>query len=76
MKVVRCVSTEAQDEKVRWNTTNKKTTQQTKKKTPMGVIFNLQSSQLLTWSLPIEEIFQVRGQNPPVENLAVVDFRS
>ena len=42
----------------------------------MGVIFNTQNSQLLTWSVPTEEIFQVNGHNRPVANLPVVDFRS
>ena len=42
----------------------------------MAVIFNLQNSQLLTLSLPTEEIFQVHSQRRPVENLPVVDFRS
>ena len=45
-------------------------------KTTMGVTFNLQNSRLLTLSLPTEEIFQVPGQNRPVANLPVVDFRS
>ena len=45
-------------------------------KTTMGVTFNLQNSRLWTLSLPIEEIFQVHGQNRPVANLPVVDFRS
>ena len=40
----------------------------------MGVIFNTQNSPLLTWSLPIEEIFQVQGQHWPEANLLVVDF--
>ena len=44
------------------------------KKTTMVVIFNLQNSQLLTLSLPTEEVFQVNGQNRLVANLAVVDF--
>ena len=42
----------------------------------MGVIFNLQNSRLWTLSLATEEIFQVHGQNRPVANLPVVDFRS
>ena len=42
----------------------------------MGVIFNIQNCQLLNWSLPTEEIFQVYGQNRPVVNLSVVGFRS
>ena len=41
----------------------------------MGVIFNTQNSQLVNWSLPAEEIFQVHGQNWPVANLPIVDFR-
>ena len=45
-------------------------------KTTMGVIFNLQNSRLWTLSLATEEIFQVHGQNRPVANLPVVDFRS
>ena len=45
-------------------------------KTTMVVIFNLQNSHLLTLSLPIEEVFQVNGQNRPVANLPVVDFYS
>ena len=42
----------------------------------MGVVFNIQNSQLLTWSLPTEEIFQVHSQNWFVLNLLVVDFHS
>ena len=45
-------------------------------KTIMGVIFIVQNSQLLTHSLPTEEIFQVHGQNQLVSNLLVVEFRS
>ena len=44
------------------------------KKTTMVVIFNLQNSQLLTLSLPTEEVFQVNGKNRLVANLPVVDF--
>ena len=44
-------------------------------KTVMGAIFNLQNSYSLTFSLPTEEIFQIHGQNRPVANLPVVDFR-
>ena len=43
-------------------------------KTTMVVILNLQNSLLL--SLPIEEVFQVNGQNQSVANLPVVDFHS
>ena len=42
----------------------------------MGLISSKQNSQLLNWSLPTEEILQVHGQNKPVANLSVVDFRS
>ena len=42
----------------------------------MGVIFNIQSSQLFNFSLPTEEIFQVHSQNRAVANPPVVDFRS
>ena len=43
-------------------------------KTTMVVILNLQNSLLL--SVPIEEVFQVNGQNRSVANLPVVDFHS
>ena len=43
-------------------------------KTTMVVILNLQNFLLL--SLPIEEVFQVNGQNRSVANLPVVDFHS
>ena len=33
------------------------------KKQTVGVAFNVQNSQLLTLSIPTEEIFQVRGKN-------------
>ena len=39
----------------------------------MIVIFNLQNSNLLTFSLPTEEVFQLNGQNRPVANPLVVD---
>ena len=65
IKIVKCVSAKAQDEKMCWNTTK-----------TMGIIFNIKNSQLLTWSSPTEEIFQVHGQNRPVASLPVVDFRS
>ena len=42
----------------------------------MSLIFNIQNCQLLNWSLPTKEIFQVHGQDRPVANLSVVDFRS
>ena len=40
----------------------------------MGVAFNVQNSQLLTLSIPTEEIFQVRGKKSA--DLPTVDFRS
>ena len=42
----------------------------------MGVVFNIQNSQLLTLSLSIEEIFWVHSQSRPVANLRALDFRS
>ena len=45
-------------------------------KTTMVVIFHLQKSHLLTFSSPIEEVFQVTGQSRPVANLPVVAFHS
>ena len=45
------------------------------KKQTMGLTFNIKNSQLLNWSLP-KEVFQVHGQNWPVANLTIVDFRS
>ena len=47
LKIVKCGGTKAQDKKISLITT----------KTTMGIIFKLQNSQLLTLSLPIEEIF-------------------
>ena len=37
---------------------------------------SFQNSQSLNWSLPTEEFSQVQGQNRPVANLLVIDFRS
>ena len=37
---------------------------------------SFQNSQLLNWSLPTEEFSQLQGQNRPVANLLVIDFRS
>ena len=45
-------------------------------KPTMVVILNLQNSNLLTLSLPTEEVFEVNGQNQLVTNLPVVDFHS
>ena len=53
-----------------------KTCVESLRKQTMGLIFNEQNSQLLNWSSPTEEIIQVNGQNWPVANLSVVDFRS
>ena len=53
-----------------------KTCVESLQKQTMGLIFNVQNSQLSNWSLPTEEIIQVPGQNRPVANLPVVDFRS
>ena len=64
--VNKCIGAKVQDKKNALN----------HNKTTMAVIFNLQNSQLLTLSLPTEEIFQVHSQKRPVENLPVVDFRS
>ena len=47
---------------------------ETIQKQTMGVIFNIQNSQSLTWSLPIEELSQVRGQNRPVAYLPLSIF--
>ena len=55
---------------------NEKKSVETLQKQTMGLIFNTQNSQLLTRSLPKEEIVQVHGQNRPVANLPIVDFRS
>ena len=49
---------------------------ETSQKQTMDVIFNKQNYQLLTRSFPVEEIIQVNGQNRPVANLPVIDFRS
>ena len=45
-------------------------------KSTMVVIFNFQNSNLLTLSLPTEEVFQVNGQNRPATNRLAVDFHS
>ena len=47
VKIVKCVGAKTRDEK---------SVERLQKQT-MGVIFNTQNSQLLTWSLPTEEIF-------------------
>ena len=45
-------------------------------KSSIVVIFNLQNSHLLNFSLPTGEVFQVNGENRPVANPPVVDFNS
>ena len=45
-------------------------------KIKIGIILNLQNSDLLRLSLATEEIFQMNGQNQLMGNLPVVDFRS
>ena len=42
----------------------------------IGIIFNVQNSQLLTWSLPSEEVFQIHGQSRAVVNRPVVHYQS
>ena len=44
-------------------------------KQTMGLIFNIQNSQLLNWSLPTDEIFQVHEKKRTVANIPAVDFR-
>ena len=46
--IVQYISANSQDRKMHWIMIIKKT---------MGIIFNLQNSNLLTLSLPIEEVF-------------------
>ena len=41
----------------------------------MGVVFNIQNSQLLTLSLSID-VFWVHSQSRPVANPPALDFRS
>ena len=45
-------------------------------KIKIGIILNLQNSDLLRLSLATEEVFQMNGQNQLMANLPVVDFRS
>ena len=44
-------------------------------KIKIGIILNLQNSELLRLSLATEEVFQMNGQNQLMANLPV-DFRS
>ena len=53
-----------------------KTCVESLQKQTVGLILTIQNSQLLNWSLLKEEIIQVPGQNRPMANLSVVDFRS
>ena len=52
-----------------------KTCVESLQKQTVGLILTIQNSQLLNWSLLKEEIIQVPGQNRPMANLSVVDFR-
>ena len=45
-------------------------------KIKIGIILNLQNSDLLRLSLATEEVFQMNGQNQLMANLPVVDFIS
>ena len=52
-----------------------KTCVESLQKETMGLIFSMQNSQLMNWSFPTEEIFQVHGKNRTVTNPPTVDFR-
>ena len=52
-----------------------KTCVESLQKETMGLIFSMQNLQLMNWSIPTEEIFQVYGKNRTVENPPTVDFR-
>ena len=52
-----------------------KTCVESLQKETMGLIFSMQNSQLMNWSFPTEEIFQVHGKNRTVANPPTVDFR-
>ena len=41
----------------------------------MGLIFKIQNSQLLNWSSPTQESFQVQEKSRTLANLAAVGFR-
>ena len=41
----------------------------------MGLIFKIRNSQLLNWSSPTQESFQVQEKSRTLENLAAVGFR-
>ena len=51
-----------------------KTCVESLQKHTMGLIFNIQNSQLLNWSLPTDEIFQVHEKNRTVAKIPAVDF--
>ena len=46
----------------------------TLQKQTIGIIFDVQNYQLLTWSLPTEEVFRIHGQNRTVVYLPIVVF--
>ena len=60
--------------KVRWHTQDENMHWITTKQT-MGLIFNIQNSQLLNWSSPTQESFQVQEKGRTLANLAAVGFR-
>ena len=65
--IIESIGANSKDVKMRWIMITK---------TTVVVIFNLQNSHLLILSLPTDKIFQVNGQDWPVENLPVVNFHS
>ena len=68
------IDTSNKNRKVRWRTQDENMHWIITKKKNNGPSF--QNSQLLNWSLPTEEFSQLQGQNRPVANLLVIDFRS
>ena len=52
-----------------------KTCVESLQKHTMGLIFNIQNSQLLNWPLPTDEIFQVHEKNRTVAKIPAVDRR-
>ena len=62
MKIVKCVGA-----------LKMKTCVESLQKQTVGLIFNIQNSQLLNWSLATEKIFQVDRKNRA--NLPAVNFR-
>ena len=63
VKIVKCVGTKAQDEKMRWNSTKVN-----------GRNFWYTKFSIIVFALPTEEIFQVHGQKRPVANLLAADL--